>query len=467
MVRTAHGQNAGADNFDKLAAVYLMPPIYRNEASREFFTSSKPVFQTGRKDQSGAVSEAMKCAYFVRPHIGGTYSVFTRLRASLARSGIELRWLAAGAPGEAVAVPHEQGLADAMRKGDVIDRMGVLDEETRAKRIVDFLRDNKFEAVFVNVLSHRFETNLVRYLPSDILRVMIVHSITPGTYAAAQTIRDHVHATVGVSKRCRDDLVRGYGFDASRTLVIPNGLAPDPHIRRVPSVDEGKTLRLLYLGRIDDSSKGVFWLPGILRRLQCDYHLTVAGDGPDLAVLRQKLAPFGDKVSFNGWVAPSDVSWLVSQHDVMVMPSRYEGFGSTLIEAMSQGCPVVASRIAGVTDTIVRDGEEGFLFQTGNCRQAAQQIDRLAADPNLRALMGEAGVRKVATEFDSEIIGRAYAGLLGYLHEKRPPIAPPLALSQWSMPNALHKSWRSRLPQPVKNWLRRVRERVYTAWSTA
>ncbi|AOG51198.1 hypothetical protein ASZ97_11500 [Brucella melitensis] len=126
----------------------------------------------------------MKCAYFVRPHIGGTYSVFTRLRASLARSGMDLRWLAAGAPGEAVAVPREQGLEDAMRRGDIIDRMGVLDEETRAKRFVDFLRENRFEAVFVNVLSHRFETNLVRYLPADILRVTIWFVAMASTPAA-------------------------------------------------------------------------------------------------------------------------------------------------------------------------------------------------------------------------------------------------------------------------------------------
>ncbi len=148
----------------------------------------------------------MKCAYFVRPHIGGTYTVFTNLRASLARSGVELRWLASGAPGDAVMLPDGPGLEDAQRHGDAIDRMGVLDEGTRARRMMDFLRENRFDAVFVNVLSQRFETNLVRYLPADILRVMIVHNITPGTYAAARAIRDHVHATVGVSRRCRDDL---------------------------------------------------------------------------------------------------------------------------------------------------------------------------------------------------------------------------------------------------------------------
>ncbi|MBB5702841.1 glycosyltransferase involved in cell wall biosynthesis [Ochrobactrum daejeonense] len=403
----------------------------------------------------------MKCAYFVRPHIGGTYTVFTNLRASLARSGVELRWLASGAPGDAVMLPDGPGLEDAQRHGDAIDRMGVLDEGTRARRMMDFLRENRFDAVFVNVLSQRFETNLVRYLPADILRVMIVHNITPGTYAAARAIRDHVHATVGVSRRCRDDLVRLHGFDAMRTLAIPHGLTRRP--RPVPErgAADGLPLRILCFGRIEDSSKGVFWLPHILRELKCRYHLTVAGDGPDLPELRRRLAPFGERVSFRGWVAPCDVPRLAREHDAMVMPSRYEGFGMTLIEAMSEGCPAVASRIAGVTDTIVRDGEDGFLFAIGNCRQAAAHIDRLAADPALRARMADAAAQKVATTFDNDAVGRTYAALLENLERDRPPIASPLPLSQWAMPAALHSSLRSRLPKPVKNWLRQMRERLH------
>ncbi len=321
--------------------------------------------------------------------------------------------------------------------------------------------------MFVNVLSSRFETNLVRYLPDDILRVMIVHNITPGTYAAARAIRDHVHATVGVSKRCRDDLINHYGFDAAHTMVIPHGLSKDilaPQI--VPQRDENAPLRLLYLGRIEDNSKGVFWLPNILRELKCDYHLTVAGDGPDLVQLRHRLESFREKVSFTSWVAPSDVPRLVSQHDVMVMPSRFEGFGLTLIEAMSQGCPAVVSKIAGVTDTIVTDGEDGLLFPVGDFRQAARHIDLLADNKQLRLEMAQAAVRKVAVAFNNDLAGQAYAGLLENLMQNRPAIAQPLALSQWKMPNALHSSLRSRLPKPVKNWLRQMRERLNTAWST-
>ncbi|MEJ5082833.1 MULTISPECIES: glycosyltransferase family 4 protein [unclassified Ochrobactrum] len=409
----------------------------------------------------------MKCAYFVRPHIGGTYSVFTRLSASLRQSGIELRWLAAGAAGETISFPSaDQGLSDALRKGDAIDRMGVLDEETRARRMIAFLRDNNFKAVFVNVLSSRFETNLVRYLPDDILRIMIVHNITPGTYAAAHEIRDHVHATVGVSKRCRDDLVKHYGFDAARTLVIPHGLNRNvlKHGSAMHS-DPSAPLRLLYLGRIEDNSKGVFWLPNILRELKCDYHLSVAGDGPDLNELRRRLEGFGDKVSFTSWVAPSDVPWLVSQHDVMVMPSRFEGFGLTLIEAMSEGCPAVVSKIAGVTDYIVTNGEDGLLFPVGDFKQAARHINRLADNRQSLAEMAKAARLKVAVAFDNDTAGLAYAGLLENLVKNPPDIAVPLPLSQWQMPTALHSSLRSRLPKPVKNWLRQMRERLRSVWT--
>lgn len=80
--------------------------------------------------------------------------------------------------------------------------------------------------------------------------------------------------------------------------------------------------------------------------------------------------------------------------------------------------------------------------------------------------MARAAVLKVAVAFNNDQVGQAYAGLLGNLKTNRPAIAPPLALSQWTMPNALHSSLRSRLPKPVKNWLRQLRERLNTAWST-
>ncbi len=91
---TPDSQNAGAISLHCIA-VYQTPPIYWSKASRdpslEVLVPSQP---------PGHRVALMKCAYFVRPHIGGTYSVFTRLCSSLKDNGVELRWLAAGAAGK-------------------------------------------------------------------------------------------------------------------------------------------------------------------------------------------------------------------------------------------------------------------------------------------------------------------------------------------------------------------------------
>lgn len=412
----------------------------------------------------------MKCAFFVHPHIGGTFSVFQRLRTALAPSGIELRWLATGSDDRKLSAATSDDtslLGDADATGDVVDAMGRLTEQQRAAAFVEFLRDKDYRAVFVNVLTNRFETNMVRYLPDDILRIMIVHNITPGTYAAAAAIRDHVHASIGVSPRCRDDLIRAHGFSPQRTFHIPHGLdlPADLTAQKAMAASEtdpraSRELRLLFLGRIEDNAKGVFWLPQILEQLTIPYRLTVAGNGPDLNELRRSLARFGDRVQFSGWVAPDQVSALARQHDVLIMPSRFEGFGLTLIEAMAEGCVPVVSRIHGVTDSIVDDRRDGFLFPIGDHAKAARLINELARDPARLHRAGLAAIAKVHSKFDNAAIGRAYGEIINRLADKPPAIAKPLAVANWKMPAELHRSMRSHLPKPVKNWLRQIREKL-------
>ena len=70
-----------------------------------------------------------------------------------------------------------------------------------------------------------------------------------------------------------------------------------------------------------------------------DWELTVSGDGPDLAELKGRFAVAGmaERVEYLGWTDPNDVPGLMERHDVFLFPSRFEGFGKTLIEAMAGG----------------------------------------------------------------------------------------------------------------------------------
>lgn len=395
----------------------------------------------------------MRIAYFGFPHLGGTFQVYRHLRCGLRPLGMHVQWLGVGEGAhQAVADPRwsremAHGFAVGARNGR---------PEAWARQLCGAVEAATFDAVFVNVLADAVQTNLARYLPPHVLRILIVHNITPGTYAAARAVRDHVHAVVAISPRIRDDLVRRHGFDAAAIETIPHGieLKPSP----IPDRPCGPTLRLLYLGRIEDQAKGVLLLPRILRRLPNSVTLTVAGDGPDLAKLKRRCREFGERVRFLGAVGYDETAPLLAQHDVMIMPSRFEGFGLTLVEAMAMGCVPVVSHIRGVTDSIVSDGHDGLLFPVGDTKAAARQIARLEHDRGLLRSISAAGRATARGGFGLATMADRYHGLLRRLAAEPPKIAAPLNLADWEMPSGLHAGLRTYLPTPVKNVLRRLKE---------
>lgn len=91
-----------------------------------------------------------------------------------------------------------------------------------------------------------------------------------------------------------------------------------------------------------------------------------------------------------------------------------ETFGIAIMEAMSLGCPVIASRIGGLID-LVDDGETGLLVQPGDPSVLQQAIERLLAHPNLRSRMGQTALGKVAEFQASRVMPRIeqiYEGVL-------------------------------------------------------
>ena len=398
----------------------------------------------------------MKLAFFGYPHLGGTFTVFRHLRSGLAASGMKVEWVGIGGAAHLAsrnpvwqsewATGHACGAADD-------------DEPAQARALFAYLRDQAFDGVFVSVHADRVQTNLARYLPPQLLRVMIAHNITPATYAAARAIRDHVHATIGVSRRIRDDLVTQYGFNPATTHTIHNAVDCSAAPLRAPR-QRGAPLRLLSLGRIEDQAKGVLWLPDILRELPQDVTLTVAGDGPDLARLRQRSGPLGQRIRFLGAVAPSTAAVLMAEHDILVAPSRFEGFMITLAEAMAAGCVPVASRIRGVTDTVVDDGTTGLLFPVGDVAAAAAAINHLRQDPAHWHSMSCQGPVAMGEHFGIARMAAGYAKVINELRERPPRVAAALPMQDWHLPRGLRDGFRSRLPTPLKNLLRNLRERA-------
>jgi glycosyltransferase involved in cell wall biosynthesis len=117
-------------------------------------------------------------------------------------------------------------------------------------------------------------------------------------------------------------------------------------------------------------------------------HVTfvLVGAGPDDGALRAEAAGLAN-VHFAGQVA--DVGNYLAAFDVFLYPSRHEGLGSALLDAMAFGLPVVATRVGGIPE-IVRSVVNGFLVEPDDIAALAAALLTLEADPDLRARIAAA-----------------------------------------------------------------------------
>lgn len=121
------------------------------------------------------------------------------------------------------------------------------------------------------------------------------------------------------------------------------------------------------------------------------------GDGPEEAAIRQAASAAGvaDRVRRLGRVPRSDLDALYGMAAALVFPSRYEGFGNPVLEAMSRGCPVLAADATSLPEVV---GEAGVLIRPGDVAAWASAMDRTLDEPQHADALGHAG-RVRASQF--------------------------------------------------------------------
>ena len=163
---------------------------------------------------------------------------------------------------------------------------------------------------------------------------------------------------------------------------------------------EGCTL--LFLSRVV-AAKGIFELIQALAKLVDDFpalKLKVGGDGDLTAASRlADSLGVGGRIEFLGWVRGDSKTKLLTTATIYVLPSYNEGLPMGVLEAMSAGMAIVASRVGGIPEAI-EDGREGFLVAPGNVEQLVLCLHRLLLDGDLRVNIGAAARRKAVTHFD-------------------------------------------------------------------
>jgi len=137
-----------------------------------------------------------------------------------------------------------------------------------------------------------------------------------------------------------------------------------------------------------------------------DYSLTIAGTDEDLSEFRALAGNL--PVRFVGRLDHTDALAALASCAVFVLPSRTEGVPRVILEAMAAGRPVVASDVGGIP-YLVRHGETGLLFPSGDAVALAAQLERLLSDPDLAARLAGAGQVMARGGFTEEHIARQWS----------------------------------------------------------
>lgn len=192
-------------------------------------------------------------------------------------------------------------------------------------------------------------------------------------------------------------------------------LAPDPDVARAFRARYPGQFLVGHAGALVDRHKGQRVLLDAARRLrrtQPDMRFVFFGRGEDEATLKQESAGL-DNVVWSGFKA--NIGDYLPALDVFAFPSRNEGLGSVLLDAMHAGVPVVASEVGGIPD-IVRDGETGLLFPPGDDEALADRLARLQ-DPALRQTLANRATQRLA-DYSPDAMANAYLALYA-------PLSPP------------------------------------------
>jgi glycosyltransferase involved in cell wall biosynthesis len=201
--------------------------------------------------------------------------------------------------------------------------------------------------------------------------------------------------TICVSHATRIECQRR-GVPDQKSVVIPNGIRPDELYldqpkavlqHRLESIigrtNRGKKI-LVTVGRLV-KRKGVAWfLDSVMPRLDPDYIYIIAGDGPELVSIRERIRTreWEQRVFAIGRITGDVRKILYNAADIFVMPNitvddDMEGFGIAILEAGSCGLPVAASKLQGIKDAVI-DKKTGYLVDEGDVAGFLKRIGSMS-----------------------------------------------------------------------------------------
>jgi len=190
----------------------------------------------------------------------------------------------------------------------------------------------------------------------------------------------------------------------------------DPLPFNIEGRSELSAKRIISIGRYayDKGNDLLLQTWAIIQTKCSDWTLDVCGNGDRVPYHNQMQKLDIDPNRCHLFGPTTDVKHEYLNSSVFVLPSRFEGFGLVLIEAMACGVPVVSFDCENGPRSIITDGFDGFLISPFDVEAFAEKVILLMKDENLRREMGE-NARRSAAKYDIDIVGQQWKQLFDEL----------------------------------------------------
>lgn len=211
------------------------------------------------------------------------------------------------------------------------------------------------------------------------------------------------HVNVVLSKTWQKNFANVFGiYD---TVTINNIIETPSTSISAHGMQKGETLKLVFLGRLV-RDKGIHELLeaiSIIKSEGLPVLLTICGDGDvdSINALIQSLN-IGDLIHFVGWVNAKERESILERSNCLILPSYYEGIPICILEAMSMGLAIIATKVGGVPD-IVTNKKNGLLVKSHDVNEIVNSIRTLINNPYLVEKFGIENITKAEAFYPENV----------------------------------------------------------------
>ncbi|NUU34835.1 glycosyltransferase [Pseudomonas sp. C2B4] len=214
-------------------------------------------------------------------------------------------------------------------------------------------------------------------------------------YSLIERLLQKVTDTIVCVSQYEMDKAADFGIDRHRMKLIYNGI-PYRKDESKPEVD--LDIHLLFVGRLDYQKGFDVLLKAFSQVERADLKLTIVGSAVNSDSVE---CPAIDSVVYLPWVSPSEVNDLYKKADVLIVPSRWEGFAMVPLEGMAMGLPVIASDCTSLPELVTHD-VTGYVFGSGDHQALASLLVNISK--HKLAELGAEGRRVVRERFSATLM---------------------------------------------------------------